>query len=153
MKIIGDSDNFFIYLYDVKLSDIDDLKKYFREKILLLKKKFFNNISGIYDVSVYSNDRIGLIVCFNREEEFDFLRDVVDLNLKVYEKTSIFLEFDDIFVCDSFDNVYFFNNKFYINVDSLDYREFLKIIEFSCFVFGDKLEKIKTKLNLVVKNS
>ena len=153
MRFINDNDDFTLYIQGVKLDDIDNLKKYLKEKVLVLKKKYFKDISGFYNVDVYSNDRIGLIINFDREEGFDFLRDIIDLNVKVHENSSVYLEFDDIFLIDSFNDVYFFNNKFYIDVFCLSDVNFFKLLEFSNFVYGKKLEKFKTKLNLVVKNS
>lgn len=153
MRFINDNDDFTLYIQGVKLDDIDNLKKYLKEKVLVLKKKYFKDISGFYNVDVYSNDRIGLIINFDREEGFDFLRDIIDLNVKVHENSSVYLEFDDIFLIDSFNDVYFFNNKFYIDVFCLSDVNFFKLLEFSNFVYGKKLEKLKTKLNLVVKNS
>lgn len=153
MRFINDNDDFTLYIQGVKLDDIDNLKKYLKEKVLVLKKKYFKDISGFYNVDVYSNDRIGLIINFDREEGFDFLRDIIDLNVKVHENSSVYLEFDDIFLIDSFNDIYFFNNKFYIDVFCLNDVNFFKLLEFSNFVYGKKLEKLKTKLNLVVKNS
>ena len=153
MRFINDSDGFTLYIQGVKLDDIDNLKKYLKEKVLVLKKKYFKDISGFYNVDVFSNDRIGLIINFVREEGFDFLRDIIDLNVKVHENSSVYLEFDDIFLIDSFNDIYFFNNKFYIDVFCLNDVNFFKLLEFSNFVYGKKLEKLKTKLNLVVKNS
>lgn len=153
MRFINDNDGFTLYIHGVKLDDIDNLKKYIKEKVLFLKKKYFKDISGFYNVDVYSNERIGLIINFDREEGFDFLRDIIDLNVKVHENSSVYLEFDDIFLIDSFNDIYFFNNKFYIDVFCLNDVNFFKLLEFSNFVYGKKLEKLKTKLNLVVKNS
>ena len=153
MRFINDNEGFTLYIHGVKLDDIDNLKKYIKEKVLVLKKKYFKDISGFYNVDVYSNDRIGLIISFKREEGFDFLRDIVDLNVKVHDKSLVYFEFDDIFLIDSFNDVYFFNNNFYIDISCLNDIVFFKLIEFGKFIYGESLEKLKTKLNLVVKNS
>lgn len=153
MRCTKYNDDFTLFIQNVKIEDIDNTKKYIKELILKLKRKYYKDISGIYDVKVYSNKKIGLILDFVKEQEFDFLKDIIDLNVKVYENSKIYLEFEDIFVLDNYDYVYTTDNKYYIDVDYLKTKDFLNLTEFSNFIYGEKLEKIKKNLIQVVKTS
>jgi len=153
MKYIENNNNFTLFIPNKQIENIDNLKKYIKEITKKLKRKYLKDISGIYDVKVFSNKKIGLILDFYKEEDFDFLKDIIDLNVKVYEDQDIYLEFDDIFILESFNNIYFNKNKFYIDANNLNNKNFLKLIEFSDFIYAEKLQKIKNNLIQLVKTS
>jgi len=153
MKLIQNKENFVIYIITPIKNDKEDLKKYIKETILKIKRKYKKDISGFYDVEVYTNNKIGMIIELKKEEGLELYQDIIDLNIKIHKEPKIYLEFDDIFIVEKFDNIYTKNNRYYIDSDNVDKNTFLKIIEFTNFIYGENLEKLKTNLKLVVKNS
>lgn len=151
MRIITNNDGFTLFVVDKIMKDAEEIKKYLKDIVIKLKKRSKREVSGFYDVEVYVNKKFGMIFDFFKEDSFDFFQDIVDLDIKVHENAKIFLEFDDLFLVNSFQNIYSYNNKYYIDIDKISKLKFYSLLEFSNFIFGKDLEKIKDNL-LVVKS-
>ena len=152
MKIMSNNDDFTLFVFDKSIKDVELIKEYLKNVLIELKKRYKKSVSGFYNVDVYINDKVGMIFEFKKEEGFDFFKDLVDLKVVLHEKARIYLEFDDLFLMDSFEDVYVFENKYYIDVSRLSRTKFYRLLEFSQLVFGDKLEKMRSNFGLVVKN-
>lgn len=149
MKIIFNGDCFTVFL--LKKDNVDNMTDYLKNLILKLRKKYKEDIFGFYKVDVYFNDKIGMIAHFFKEDELDFFRDIIDLKVTIFEKASVYFEFDDYFlVADR--KVYFYDGKFYVDLNNISEDDFFTMIEFCRIVFGDELEMIKDKMNLVGMN-
>lgn len=153
MKIVENNQKLILIMQKEISNNKEELKKYIKETILKLKRKYEKDISGFYEVNVYTNKKIGMIIELEKEDEITMFQDIIDLNIKVYQDADIFLEFEDLFILNNFDNIYTKNNKYYISIEKIDKTTLLKIIEFTKYIYGKKLEKLKSNLNLVVKNS
>lgn len=151
MKFASCGDNFNLLIYDYKDINIEEIKKYIKDLVCKLKKVYKKKISGFYNVNVFMNDKIGMILDFSREDDFDFFRDVVDLNVIVNKDSEIYLKFSDIFLLDNFDNIYFWDNYFYVDVNSISFKEFYYLLEDSSFIYGRELDSLKNKFSLVCK--
>ena len=143
MKIVSSEDKIIIFLY--KNESITDINDYMKKLILKLKRKYRINICGFYSVTIYKNDKMGMIMELLKDDDIDLFTDLVDLKIKVYENSDVFLKFDDYFLCGK-KKFYTFNNSFYIDINSITKKEFLSMIEFSSIIYGDKLTKIKDSL-------
>lgn len=51
------------------------------------------------------------------------------------------------------DKLFYLGNDYYINVDDISLNEFYNVLEFSEFIYGDKLDSIENCLNLLIKNA
>lgn len=151
MKFTSDGDNFSLLIFDFKDINIDEIKKYIKDLVYKLKKVYKKKISGFYNVNVFMNDKIGMILDFSREDDFDFFRDVVDLNVIVNKDSEIYLRFSDLFLINNFDNVYFLDDYFYVDVSSISLKEFYNVLEDSKFIYGKRLDILKKKFSLVSK--
>ena len=154
MRIIYNKDNFILYIFNNKEIEIDEIliEKYVKEAFLRIKKRYRKRISGFYDVFVYNNEKIGMIIEFKKADDFDFVRNITDLNIIIYNDAEIFIKFSDLFLIKSFNNIYYFDNNYYVDSRCIKEKDFYSLIEFSEFVYGKDLEQIKNKLNLIVKN-
>ncbi len=151
MRIIADGDKLSIFALKKDDIDMDNINEYIKKLVLKLKRKYRRDISGFYDAFVYTNDKMGIIIDLVREEELDFFRDLVDLKIKVYSNSDIYLEFGDYFLLDK-KNIYFWKDNYYVDLKDISDEEFLNIIEFSRVVYGDELEGLKKNLSLVVRS-
>ncbi len=149
MKIISDGNKLSVFIINKDNIDLDNINKYMKELILKLKRKYKKDISGFYDVDVYFNDKIGMIVDFVREEELDFFKDLVDLKVTVHEKSEVYFEFYDYFLLNNKD-IYFKDDMYYVSSENISNKDFLSICEFSKIIYGEELENIKNSLISVV---
>ena len=143
MKIVSSVDKITIFIY--KNEVIDDINDYMKKLILKLKKKYHLDIFGFYKVNIYKNNKIGMIIDLLKEDDIDFFTDLVDLKIKVYEDSNMYLRFNDYFFREK-KKVYVINNNYYMDIDKLSNKDFLSMIEFCSVIYGDELEKLKEKL-------
>ena len=153
MKIVYNGDNFTLFILGKYSVDIATIKKDIKDNILKLKKRYRKSISGFYDVKVYINDKIGMILDFNKEDDLEFFKDVIDVNVVVCENSNIFLKLNELFLFEKMDKLFYLGNDYYINVDDISLNEFYNVLEFSEFIYGDKLDSIENCLNLLIKNA
>lgn len=152
MKIVTNNEDFTLFVFNKFMVETETIKKYLKEVIIKLKRRYRKNISGFYNVNVYVNKKIGMIFDFEKEEGFDFFKDIVDLDVVLHDEAEVFLEFEDLFLMDKFNDIYVFNDKYYVAVDKISNNRFYKMLEFSQLVFGERLEEIKNSFGLVVKS-
>lgn len=153
MKIVYNGDNFTLFILGKYSVDIATIKKDIKDNILKLKKRYRKSISGFYDVKVYINDKIGMILDFNKEDDLEFFKDVIDVNVVICENSNIFLKLNELFLFEKMDKLFYLGNDYYINVDDISLNEFYNVLEFSEFIYGDKLDSIENCLNLLIKNA
>ncbi|MDD5979550.1 MAG: hypothetical protein PUC23_00375, partial [bacterium] len=103
-------------------------------------------ISGSYNVNIYENKKIGLIIEFIKKESFDFFPDLIDLKLNIFYDSDVYLKLDDYFLIKKYKNIYYNNNNFYIDVTDLIKKDILILSEFGKYIYGKNLEKLKNKL-------
>lgn len=148
MRIISNDDKLSVFIIDDKEIDLNNMDVYMKELIIKLRRKYRKDISGFYKVDVYVKDKIGMIIDFNLEEEIDFFRDLVDLKVSLHEDADMFLGFSDYFLFEG-KKVYFFDKKYYVDLDDVSDEEFLRNIEFCEIVYGEELNKIKNNFKMV----
>lgn len=150
MKIVSNGDDFTLFILNKYDIDLENIKKYIKNNVSLLKKKYRKSICGFYDVNVYVNKKIGMILEFKKDDELEFFRDVIDINVSIKKDSSIFLLLKELFLIDKFDKIYHFNDSFYIDVEDISIEEFYRVLEFSDFIYGENLDRIKGKFNLLL---
>lgn len=149
MRIVSNGDKLSVFIINRDRIDFDNINKYMKELILKLKRKYRRDISGFYQVDVYVKDKIGMIIDFEREEEIDFFRDLIDLKVTLHEDSDVYLRFDDYFLFDKKD-IYFLDKNYYVNLDEISEKEFLFSLEFCKVIYGEELEEIRNSLKQVV---
>ena len=145
MKIVSSNDKVVIFLY--KNQSIVDMNDYMKKLILKLRRKYRLSICGFYSATIYKNDKIGMIIELLKDDDIDLFTDLVDLKIKVYDNSTIFLKFNDYFLLEK-KKVFVFNNCFYIDINDLTKAEFLSMIEFCSIVYGNESKVIKENLLL-----
>ncbi len=150
MKFVFKDNKIIIYLnkenIDFDISNKENLEKYIKELVLNIKKIYGYKISGSYNVNIYENKKIGLIIEFIKKESFDFFPDLIDLKLNIFYDSDVYLKLDDYFLIKKYKNIYYNNNNFYIDVTDLIKKDILILSEFGKYIYGKNLEKLKNKL-------
>ena len=141
MKVLTSENK--IVVCTVFMESENNIDNYIKKLITKLKKKYKMSLSGFYDINVYSNKKVGMIIELIKDDEDSFYN-ILDVKVNYYKDTDIFLKFSDYYF-DEKKDFYFFDNNYYIDINNLSYIEFLKSTEYSEFVYGNALESIKNK--------
>ena len=142
MKVIKNKDMITVITFENYKLSIDD---YIKKIILKLKKKYKVDIFGIYEINVYKNKKIGMIIDFIKEDDFGLFSDLLDFNINIIETSDIYLRFNDYFL-ETKEKFYLLDDNYYINIDAISYHKFLNMLEFSSFIYGEEANNIKNKL-------
>ena len=108
---------------DIDIYDIDDI--YTLIKLIIKKIIKNNNISGNYQINIYTNDIYGMIVEFNKIKENSY----IDLKINI-TIDSIFLYKTNNNYLDNNNTIYYYKNNYYIlpkdnNINLLEVEEVL----------------------------
>lgn len=108
---------------DINIYDIDDI--YTLIKLIIKKIIKNNNISGNYQINIYTNDIYGMIIEFNKIKENNY----IDLKINI-TIDSIFLYKTNNNYLDNNSTIYYYKNNYYIlpkdnNINLLEVEEVL----------------------------
>ena len=144
MKISTLDDKIIIHLNKeiTNLKDRENLEKYIKSIITLVKKKNIEIKSGLYVAKVYQNNNYGLIIELELMEELELFRDIIDLKILIYDNSKMYLEIEDYFLIIGYKKKKY-NHKFYLDVDYLDKKDLIMLLEFGNIVYGDNISKIE----------
>ena len=138
MKVVTSEDKIIVYLYK---KEIDDINNYVKKLILKLKKQYSIKMFGFYQINVFKNSNVGMIIEIIKEDSIDYFDDFIDLKIKVYDDSDICFVFNDYFLNEK-KNIKILNNNYYVNVNELSYKDFLLMTEFCDYVYGSDLNMI-----------
>ena len=108
---------------DINIYDIDDI--YTLIKLIIKKIIKNNNISGNYQINIYTNDIYGMIIEFNKIKENSY----IDLKINI-TIDSIFLYKTNNNYLNNNNTIYYYKNNYYIlpkdnNINLLEVEEVL----------------------------
>lgn len=108
---------------DIDIYDIDDI--YTLIKLIIKKIIKNNNISGNYQINIYTNDIYGMIIEFNKIKENSY----IDLKINI-TIDSIFLYKTNNSYLNNNNTIYYYKNNYYIlpkdnNINLLEVEEVL----------------------------
>lgn len=140
MKIITDNDKIVIDLKKniIDLKNKENLEKYLKSIINIIKKKNVLIKSGLYVARVYQNNKYGLIIELELLEELEIFKDMVDLKILIYDNSKMYLEVEDYFLTIGHKKE-IFNNKFYLDIDDLTDYDLISLLEFGNIIYGDNV--------------
>ena len=133
--------------FDYKIKE--NMEDYIKKLIIKINKIYKIKISGAYQVLIYQNKNYGLIIEMNKIEELEFFPDLIDLKINIFYDSEIFMELSDYFLINNYTNIYFYNDKYYLNIKEVSLKDQLYLSEFSKYIYGDNVRKIKNKFVLV----
>lgn len=148
MKTTLKGDNISIFIINETNINKDNINGYVKELIIKLKRKYRKKISGLYKANIYINKNYGIIIDLIKEEDIDFFSDMVDLKIILHENEEMYLSFDDYFLLKQ-KKIFFLNNKYYININSLNKKELLKMYEFCNIIYGGQVKELENNFKLI----
>lgn len=143
VEIINDED-IDIYINSYHLQGIDynakeDLLDRIKDLILKTNDRYRLNLCGFYKIKVYLNFRIGMFLNIIKIDDNEFNNEV-DFRIVLYEDEKFFLETEEYEIIDSITTKYYYNNRFYIDLDNLD--DFTKYIDMGRIIYGDEVREM-----------
>lgn len=143
MKIELTNEKIVVYLnnYYFNTSDKDKLIREIKDLFIKLIKIYKLSFSGIYKVNLYENKIYGSILEIIKQEELLFSRDLIDIKVSVKKNNDIYLKTSDYFVLANYQNIYYKDNNYYLNI--LDTSNYLKLIEFCKIVYNIEKSDLK----------
>ena len=139
MKIVTNGENLVLYInksiinFDIHVKE--QVEKFIKTIVIKLRKRGFD-ISGFYSVKVYQNNNYGLVIDMKKEDDLDFFPDLIDLKLVINYDSDMYIKVDDYFFVCCFDSIYFKDNYWYININDLDDKDIIKLLEFGELVYN-----------------
>ena len=155
MKIVSTCDGFI--LITPKNLYLEEKDKMIRElkNFLLTYNNYFSFLkTGFYEVNVGYNKLVGTIFEINKEEDFIFGEDHIDLRITIVGEMKIGLAFEEDII--PLDKVYWYQNKYYLFDEKLIEKYFYTLIEQGEYVFSEKKEEVLKKgklLNTMEENT
>lgn len=149
MNLTIEEDNIVIFInqksinfnYRIK----EKIEDYIKKLIIKIKKIYKIKISGSYEVLIYQNNNYGLIIEMNKIDDLEFFPELIDLKINVYYDSEIFIEINDYFLISNYKNIYYYDDKYYINIKNISNKDQLCLSEFSNYIYGNSIKNIKKK--------
>ena len=107
------------YLGDFNIFDVNDIKIFFSELFEKLRKKY--NLHGLIDAYLYINNYYGMII---ELYELDSYFDNIDVRIKINFSDLFLVNIENKDILD-YEDVYYYNDKFYGKYKSLSDNEVL----------------------------
>ena len=153
MKIQISDENITIYIFNkIKKENLEkeNLEEYIKQIIINIKNRYKKKISGYYQIYVYQNDNYGIIIDMEKIDELDLFPDIIDLKVEVIYNSDIYLQFQDYFLIEKLsNNVYYYNDNYYINIDDIKKDEIIKLSEFYTVIYGKELYNLEEQLKKI----
>ena len=133
MKVLGlTENNYSIFIIKESFNKIDfskekDLEKIISKIILYLKYEYDLLLKGIYEVEIFINNKVGAFIYIEKIDTYIPYKDI-DLKIKVILESTFYFKTKDYDVLKDKNNVYLYQDEYYINVNELD--NIIKYIEF-----------------------
>lgn len=139
MNISKFGNDYLIKLYkeeikDIDIYDIDDI--YTLIKLIIKKIIKNNNISGNYQINIYTNDIYGMIIEFNKIKENSY----IDLKINI-TIDSIFLYKTNNNYLNNNNTIYYYKNNYYI----LPKNNNINLLEVEEVLYGNIVKEILSK--------
>ena len=131
MKLIIKNDNLIYLIIPINLTtDNKEITINKIKNIFLNYNKKYNLLEpGFYEVRVYNKKIVGTILLIEKIDTFDFSEEV-DLRVSIKDKIKVYLKL--------IDETDFPDYKNKIDVDAINYKEYLKLIEHSNIIIDAK---------------
>ena len=113
--IINKNDNLFIvhifkeYINDINMFDVNMMITFFKNILKKIKNKYY--VNGLCDIYAYYDKNYGMILEIDNYDD-DIIE--LDANIKFYFDSN-FLQEIDFDLDNDYDNIYYYNGKYYTN--------------------------------------
>ncbi|MBP3635691.1 MAG: hypothetical protein J6J17_04500 [Bacilli bacterium] len=137
MKVESYLGKIVVYLFDKDKYTSSDIKGTLIKVFDELNKYYNYEFSDSYNLSLYTNKYYGMILEITENDNNISDYNIVNLELNILKDTLFLYEVDE--VLDYLNNeIYYYEDKFYINIKKLD----INLLENSNIIYGNDVYKI-----------
>ena len=142
-----DDNHYLIKIYndylDFDIYDHDEIKIFIEKIYNKILKKY--NIKGLLTFNIFIDNMYGMIIEVEKNNGF-IIKNLVDIKIKFNLNISFLYEVDYFYLIDNNivnQNVYFYNDKFYLEIiNDMKEEDYIKLLDNSIIVYNDKINNI-----------
>lgn len=147
-----DKNNYVVKIFNDNLQDIDIFNVNEVEKFIInIFRKFLKKykLKGDVLLNIYIDLYYGIIIEINNDNDYCF-DDEIDVKVVFHLNNTFLYEIDYFYILDEVNiknaNIYFYKNKFYLEVtDNIDIADKYKLLESSNVIWDNKCFEIVNK--------
>ena len=142
-----DKDTYILKVYNyyngVNIYDHDNIEEFVKDIFNKSLKKY--NLTGRILFNVYIDKLYGMIIEIKKENNL-IIDKLIDIKLKFNLNISFLYEIDYFYLIDNNidnQNVYFYNNKFYLEIiNDISDNDYIKLLDNSFIIYDDEINNI-----------
>lgn len=139
MKVLKDAEGtFIVYMIPIdkncNLEEKQEIIKLVKNTVLKANKIYHLNLKGFYKVRVYLNQKVGLVIEIVNVDDIS-LNNAIDLRVLVYFEQDFYVEVDNFDFLPLHKKVFYIDERYYVNVDTLSEEEIFSLLEFGEIVY------------------
>jgi len=148
MRLDSFSQDFFVlfvnacYFKDIDWEDQDSISHHVKKIISFVDDIYHIKIQGFYQMTVYVHPLVGAFIELERDD-FDFDFSSIDLKITIYLKKPFYLGVSDLFFLPFCDEVYFYDGKYYVNLDTISFSP--SLLEMGKVIYGSDVDTLMKK--------
>ncbi len=145
-----DQDHFSVYLNNayLKLEDYENkesIAKDMKRFVLKFSRRYHLDLHGFYRVVIYLNQKVGMFIEIEKIDTFELDMTSVDFKIVIYLRQPFYLKVADYDLLPKKGTSYYFEGSYYLNIDHIEERELLSLLELGSIVYGEEVKQVEQK--------
>ena len=137
-----ENDSYKVFINDEKIKSVnfyseESLEVFIRDIIMQLKQRYNVMLRGLYDVSIFLNEKVGALINIEKIEAFLLPQRDIDLRIKIIFDSKFYFKTKEFEIVKEFDNIYFYDDNYYIDASNIS--DFIRYVEFGDIIYDENL--------------
>lgn len=124
------------FISNIDFKNKNELEQFLKKTIKWIDSKYDISISGLFEVDIFVNDKVGIFIKFEKINSVISYKDT-DLKINIIYNCQFYFKTSQFECLEEFEKIYFNEGYYYINVDKLSNLD--KFIELGDVVYDNKL--------------
>lgn len=137
-----EDDSYKVFINNEKIKSVnfyseESLEVFIRDIIMQLKHRYNVMLRGLYDVSIFLNEKVGALINIEKIEAFLLPQRDIDLRIKIVSDSKFYFKTKEFEILKEFDNIYFYDDNYYIDASNIS--DFIRYVEFGDIIYDENL--------------
>lgn len=137
-----EDDSYKVFINNEKIKSVnfyseESLEAFIRDIIMQLKHRYNVMLRGLYDVSIFLNEKVGALINIEKIEAFLLPQRDIDLRIKIVSDSKFYFKTKEFEILKEFDNIYFYDDNYYIDASNIG--DFIRYVEFGDIIYDENL--------------
>ncbi len=142
MKVEENNDGINIFLNNIYFKDViwdskSTIEESIRDIILKVKKYYKVQLKGFYKIKIYPHE-VGVFIEVIKLDDDNYDGSDIEFRVMVIFNKEMYLKTSDISYISDVSNIIFYNDNYYVDLDSID--NILSVIDMGQIVFEDEID-------------